>query len=1745
MADSNLNVNINGRDNLSPVVNQLESKLIRFVGAVSSAVAAIRVATFPIAAAADFEREMANVKKTTEFSSFQVKELSEDLEKLSLRLNVSAVDLAKVAAAAGQQGLGTIGPEGIALFTESVSRMSSVLDITADEAANSVGKIMNIFKVSINDVERIASSFNEASNNSTASGTELLDVVRRIGDAAGTINLQESIGLSATGIDFGVSPEVVGTTYGKVFADMRAKAEDFAALMNTTASDWIKRIDTEGGIEVYKAYLARLRELNSADQAKVISELSGRGRIFQLVNKNVQDTQNNVLDRNLRMAAAGWDSGTSAIREQQTVLETLNEQYVILKNSIFSVSTEAGDKMLAPLTASVAQLSAALQTPAVKSFVQAIGQSMADLVASVVGVIKTMAAWNINWENLITVAKLFIGIKVAETIVGMIGRIGVLNSAYLNLTASMRAAALGAQAAGNAGAAGAASQTLGIRNIIGLWTARAAAIRAATVAEATHARAVANNAALESTLRNKAAADRAAQGVVNAAGLNRTNAAAGVGQARMSAQQMDIDVLNKQNGKLASLEQAHNAKVAAISAKYRGQRRVAEVAARNAELAAEQAHYTRSVASTNSYYSRAQAAARANGLQLIAQAEAEQARINQVYARAQAARLAASGQTARSRALLERSDAEVRRTAENLDRTRDAANRAGRSVSVLGTIVAGLGVALRFALSAFMSFFLVATLVYTLLDAFGMLDNVAGLFTKLGDAIGLTSEAKRKEAQKSKDLKEALAKEKEEVKELIDGYNKLKDASTGRLDATKMKDIAGSINSGGANSQQMGLSMLGKGLIAADKDAGGANEQMSSYTKRVKEASDELARMRDALAAAKKAQDTTLMSKDWRELAANVDKAKTQVAAAEKNLATLQKTSVTGMAAITEAATANQREIAGMVNTIFTKDSAELFQNHIVNISREQKALEELTKKRQEAAQAEMLVKDDPAKLAEAKKATAALDTELTALNSTIANMQKSFKNAMDAILGDTKIQDSVKNSVAFLSRFLELRNNVVEAISGTLKTNVAAGQTLTGTNVPNRPAPDTGTDTPTDPKNGAKEESEARKLARARLQREKARAEAEQAIKREQSDQIGVIEDRAYADGLTRIDNYFAARQKRQLANNQAEIDAAKRQVKIAQVEQADRKAMGAKPSELTKYDADIDKLNGEIAVLRAKRNGIRNETQVDMGDAYEALKTKINATSVQLADSLGVTDVDTFFRQNLAEYGERYKTFYAQLTSEGTEEANALLGALQDAGQLEAVGAVMQAIAKDTERAYSEFDNYTSRLEMLRDASAITTAEFEVQAARARNALASRVQQQIDTDEATLARMTTAAQRSSDAYKNLAQSIDDSKLRLQQLQSTANQVAVDINNSIQSGIQQSLATLVGGPLTREITDAQSSVMRENESAVNRLRDNIAALERARSGATPGYSGENSALDSQIAKAKGEISALEAKTRDIQNQSSASFLETLKQAAGGFGLSLAQSIQGAATKQLSESAMGAIGNLMGGDTKGGGGGVGGFFADLLGGGKGERGSEKNPMIVKDASEVADPLKDITGKEGPVETLFDTFKNKTKDVLNSLSDGLGDTFSSLTSSLGDMLSGLFKGGGGGGGFGSILGSIFSSFHTGGVVGASMQPMFAHPAVFANAVRYHTGGIAGLAPDEVPAILRRGEEVLTAGDARHRNNAGGSEGSVNVSVVVNMETGETSVQSNDPNQMRQLGKTIASVVQQELMIQKRPGGLLSK
>jgi len=72
-------------------------------------------------------------------------------------------------------------------------------------------------------------------------------------------------------------------------------------------------------------------------------------------------------------------------------------------------------------------------------------------------------------------------------------------------------------------------------------------------------------------------------------------------------------------------------------------------------------------------------------------------------------------------------------------------------------------------------------------------------------------------------------------------------------------------------------------------------------------------------------------------------------------------------------------------------------------------------------------------------------------------------------------------------------------------------------------------------------------------------------------------------------------------------------------------------------------------------------------------------------------------------------------------------------------------------------------------------------------------------------------------------------------------------------------------------------------------------------------------------------------------------------------------------------------------------------------------------------------------------------------------------------------------------------------HTGGMVGSGMTRNV-NPMLFAGAPRYHSGGMVGLKPDERPAILQTGEEVLSRTDPRNQANGGGAGGGNGTRII---------------------------------------------
>lgn len=1708
VARSELDVAVNGTDNLSPTLDQIQSRLIRLVGFVSSTMTALSIASFPISAVRGFEKEMANVQKTTGFTDAQIKTLGNSLVDMSRKINVTAEDLAKIAAAAGQQGLGREGVDGIRQFTESVSRMSSVLDVTVEQAGTDIGKIASIFRVPLRDLESAVSAFNQVSNNSTASGEQLLDVVKRIGDAAGSLNLQQSIGLSATGIDLGLSPEVVGSSFQKVFAEMYARAGQFTNLLGGSVDDWIKKVQSNG-IDALKEYLAGLRKLTPEAQQQTIKALSGGGRIGALVTKLLQDTEDTILDRNVAQATQGITTGTSAIKEQSTVLATLDAQIQQARNSFQALGIKAGEVFGPRLTTYFVQLNDALANPAVVQFAEAVGGAFLDLFDTIVKGVKFVNALNLDWSNFITLAKIFIGLKLAQAIGGWLTSLPGLSRAYQNLalSATEAAAAQERQAAG--GTTVFAASLARIRELIAAQAQRNLAIQAEAKATAEAAAAQKALHAAQVDRLNKAGALAAAQDALAKSPQAQavSTARSGVAAAEGNATAARVAVEQAANARLERAAQEHTQRVVAIEAervrlqaeaRAAGDRSalLAATRARNEQLAAEEQTYARSLTQINAYYARRLQAVTAAGAAEVAASKATFAASLSAFDAAAASPGIVNLQTQANAAGLRVQNLSVQlaEATTQLTLTQRAAALAGAGMGALATGVRIAATAFRGLVAIAGRVFFWLTIIYTLLEAFGITDKIAQGFQNLTDKMGITDKASRDLAARERERAAAHDEADQAARRAAEGLQKYIDAGTGQIDDSFLKQFELNLKTDDRDAFLKQFTEVADVIAATQAKLDTLNDakpqislDVTDFTAAKNTAEANIASLEAKLAGLEAdVKATQLVPDESGQLALTLQSQIAETRAAittQKNLLKLALDDLskygTDAAGVVDTGIANTtaslQKMQQLASKTFTEQSAKVFSDNFDGYVEAVDKVSAATKRQQETQKAYTEAQgadvSAAAKLA-AEEANKSAIAQLEAANGAVQAIKTNVINQIEELKANGGLTPAIIGSLDILKQYFNLTNTQISGLLAGVNAVRQAGTGFTGTLAAPETKPAQGTGT-----NETETKSEARRRRSAELELEKAKLQAESELLREANDQKSSDNEDAYKQNLKSISNYYAERLRLQRAD--IDIEAKLRRQELEALQGTLAEADGA--SEKLRIQAQIAKAEGDIKLLDLQKSALEKDNNRAMRDALRDFTDRVTDQKAALVEYFG-SDAQTAFTASLESAAASYRDFVDRLQQEAQSQPELLkiVDQIKLKASFDAVEAGLDAIARKSDITTSRLQINADKIQALGDAGLITIDQQNTLEEALRKTRIKAGEEDIRQKEAALASfeaMEGAAVRSTQKYQELSVQIEQARSQVDLLKIQGDKVAKEINEEIKTNLSDAIKSLYGdnaGDWRQAISDFFTGVL---ESLADRASDSLADTL---------YSAMNSALSdasSGLFSTFGDLFSPIFQT-DVGSATGAANSALSSLGAGVLGSSPATPLYTTSVSSLPGA---------GEDVPG--------LGDLLGKGKDATDQYENISSV-------DALPD----KGFFTSTFDSLTSSISSFASSVGSGISAVGSSIagafTSGL-DALQGFFAplfqsliaavttsgtAGTATAGIGAAAGAAgAAAAHNGGIAGrTTMRRTGISPAVFANAVRHHVGGKAGgdgLAPSEVPVILEKGEEILTRKDPRHQDNLG--------------------------------------------------------
>lgn len=224
---------------------------------------------------AQYDGLMMQVQKTTGMSAVETKKLGDALRVMATDAmggTVAATTLAEISGVAGQ--LGIEGSKNIQSFTQTIAEMSIAADMDATEAANSMARVEQIFKKSLESTGKtaieqtgnIGSAFDALGDAGTATVPILVDLTQRMGGAATSLGLSvaEVGAIGATIYDAGVGVEVGGTAMNNFMAELAKNSDSFASKFKLNAKELATALKTDP-VEALKMVLEGMNKLKDTE----------------------------------------------------------------------------------------------------------------------------------------------------------------------------------------------------------------------------------------------------------------------------------------------------------------------------------------------------------------------------------------------------------------------------------------------------------------------------------------------------------------------------------------------------------------------------------------------------------------------------------------------------------------------------------------------------------------------------------------------------------------------------------------------------------------------------------------------------------------------------------------------------------------------------------------------------------------------------------------------------------------------------------------------------------------------------------------------------------------------------------------------------------------------------------------------------------------------------------------------------------------------------------------------------------------------------------------------------------------------------------------------------------------------------------------------------------------------------------------------------------------------------------------
>ena len=272
-----------------------------------------------------------------------IKAISERLPSES-----GAIDIAALVEGAARMGIQ--GKDNLLAFAETSAKAAKAFELPAGDLAENMGKIANLYKIPIKDIERLGDTINWLDDNAQSKGSDIIDVLQRMGGVADKLDYKKAAALGSTFLSLGAQSETAATASIAMVRELSIatmQSKRFQEGMGTLglSSEKMEKSMGKDAMGTIITVLEQIKKLPKDAQMRVTTQLFGKE-----YGKDAAKLANNLDELHKQLKLVNDEKARGSMqRESDIDADSISAQWTLLKTGISNTFSGLGETLRSPL----------------------------------------------------------------------------------------------------------------------------------------------------------------------------------------------------------------------------------------------------------------------------------------------------------------------------------------------------------------------------------------------------------------------------------------------------------------------------------------------------------------------------------------------------------------------------------------------------------------------------------------------------------------------------------------------------------------------------------------------------------------------------------------------------------------------------------------------------------------------------------------------------------------------------------------------------------------------------------------------------------------------------------------------------------------------------------------------------------------------------------------------------------------------------------------------------------------------------------------------------------------------------------------------------------------------------------------------------------------------------------------------------------------------------------------------------